>query len=95
MNHPEGFSDSEHIVIRNNEPFFYYSGNSYKERLKDGTSLEHMFQMENNEPFNKPFNEPFNKPFNDPFNKPFNEPFNKPIDSPITPTGKKNETNFL
>lgn len=61
MSHPEGFSDSEHIVIRNNEAFFYYSGNSYKERLKNGTSLEYMFQIENNnvvtnkiETFNNP-----------------------------------------
>ena len=44
--HPNGFSDSENIIIHNNVPYFYYNGNTYKDKLKNGLSLEYVFQQQ-------------------------------------------------
>ena len=46
MYHPEGFADSSNIIIKNNCAFYYYNGNSYLEKLKNGLSLECVFNEE-------------------------------------------------
>lgn len=46
MYQPLGFSDSENIVIVNKTPYFYYIGTTYKEKLKNGLSLEYVFEQE-------------------------------------------------
>jgi len=46
MYHPEGFADSSNIIIKNNCAFYYYNGNSYLEKFKNGLSLESVFDEE-------------------------------------------------
>ena len=46
MYQPKGFSDSENIIIMNNIPYFHYNGLTYKDKLKNGLSLEEVFQQE-------------------------------------------------
>lgn len=46
MIHLTGFRDSENIIIRNGIPYFVYTGSSYKDKLKNGLSLEHVFEQE-------------------------------------------------
>jgi hypothetical protein len=44
--HPEGFADSSNIIIKNSCAFYYYNGNSYLEKLKNGLSLERVCNEE-------------------------------------------------
>jgi hypothetical protein len=46
MYQPKGFRDSENIIIINNVPHFSYNGVTYKDKLKNGLSLEYVFQQE-------------------------------------------------
>lgn len=46
MYHPIGFKDSDNIIIIDNIPHFHYTGSTYKDKLKNGLSLEYVFQME-------------------------------------------------
>lgn len=46
MIHPRGFKDSENIIIINSVPYFHYTGLSYKDKVKNGLSLEYVFQIE-------------------------------------------------
>ena len=46
MIHPTGFSDSENIIIIDNVPHFVYTGSTYKDKLKNGLSLEYVFEQE-------------------------------------------------
>jgi hypothetical protein len=48
MYQPSGFTDSSNIVIINRVPYFRYTGLSYKDKLKNGLSLEFVFQQEDN-----------------------------------------------
>ena len=46
MSNPAGnFIDSNTIVIRNNIPYYYVTGTSYLDRLKNGISLDYMFEL--------------------------------------------------
>jgi len=44
---PFNFIDSENFIIKNNIPYFYFPGNSYRDKLKNGLSLEYMVCLEN------------------------------------------------
>jgi hypothetical protein len=46
MYQPKGFRDSENIIIIDNVPHFSYNGVTYKDKLKNGLSLEYVFQQE-------------------------------------------------
>ena len=46
MYQPKGFRDSENIIIIDNVPHFSYTGLTYKDKLKNGLSLEYVFQHE-------------------------------------------------
>lgn len=46
MYHPKGFRDSENIIIIDNVPHFSCNGITYKDKLKNGLSLEYVFQQE-------------------------------------------------
>jgi len=46
MYQPTGFKDSENIIIINKIPYFRYTGSTYKDKLKNGLSLEYVFQIE-------------------------------------------------
>lgn len=46
MYQPTGFKDSENIIIINKIPYFRYTGSTYKDKLKNGLSLEYVFQQE-------------------------------------------------
>ena len=46
MYQPKGFRDSENIIIIDNVPHFSYTGLTYKDKLKNGLSLEYIFQQE-------------------------------------------------
>ena len=46
MIHPTGFSDSENIIIIDNVPYFHYTSSTYKDKLKNGLSLEYVFEQE-------------------------------------------------
>jgi len=46
MYQPIGFNDSENIIIINDIPYFRYTGSTYKDKLKNGLSLEYVFQIE-------------------------------------------------
>jgi hypothetical protein len=39
--------DSQKFIIENGVPKFYYSGTSYLEKLKNGLSLDYVFELEN------------------------------------------------
>jgi hypothetical protein len=45
MYHPAGFSDSKNIIIKDLIPYYYYTGISYRDKLKNGLSLEYMFGL--------------------------------------------------
>ena len=40
------FSDSENIIIIDNMPYYVYTGVTYKDKLKNGLSLDYVFQQE-------------------------------------------------
>lgn len=40
------FMDSNNIIIKDGVPCYFYSGNSYLEKLKNGVSLDYMFMLE-------------------------------------------------
>ena len=46
MYHPSGFSDSNNIIIKDNVPYFYYNGNSYRDKLKNGLVLDYIFDID-------------------------------------------------
>jgi len=46
MNHISGFKDSRNIIIKDGIPVFYYTGDSYLEKLKNGISLVTLFEIE-------------------------------------------------
>jgi hypothetical protein len=46
MYQPTGFKDSENIIIINKIPYFRYTGSTYKDKLKNGLSLDYVFQQE-------------------------------------------------
>jgi hypothetical protein len=39
--------DSQMFVIKNGIPKYYYTGTSYLEKLKNGLSLDYVFELEN------------------------------------------------
>jgi hypothetical protein len=41
------FKDSANIIIENDGPKYYFPGDSYLEKLKNGIPLEYMFELEN------------------------------------------------
>ena len=59
MYHPKGFNDSSNIIIKGNKAFYYYTGNSYLEKFKNGLSLEDKFKsdlrIEHNQLMNNEF----------------------------------------
>ena len=40
------FADSENIIIIDNMPYYCYTGTTYKDKLKNGLSLDYVFQQE-------------------------------------------------
>lgn len=50
MYQPTAFSDGKNIIIRNNIPYFLYTGSTYKDKLKNGLSLEYVFEQEDMNP---------------------------------------------
>ena len=41
------FKDSQNIIIENGVPKYSYKGLSYRDKLKNGISLDHAFELEN------------------------------------------------
>lgn len=46
MYQPTGFKDYKNIIIINKIPYFRYTGSTYKDKLKNGLSLDYVFQLE-------------------------------------------------
>ena len=46
MYQPTAFSDGKNIIIRNGVPYFLYTGSTYKDKLKNGLSLDYVFEQE-------------------------------------------------
>ena len=50
MYQPTGFIDSANIVIINDSPYYRYNGSSYKDKLKNGLSLDYVLDLQNSVP---------------------------------------------
>jgi hypothetical protein len=59
MYHPKGFIDSSHIIIKDNKAVYYYTGNSYLEKFKNGLSLEDKFNSDLRIEYNQIMNNEF------------------------------------
>lgn len=59
MYHPKGFIDSSHIIIKDNRAVYYYTGNSYLEKFKNGLSLEDKFNSDLRIEYNQIMNNEF------------------------------------
>lgn len=46
MFQPTDFLDGENIVVINNVPYFRYTGGTYKDKLKNGLSLDYVFYQQ-------------------------------------------------
>lgn len=46
MYQPTEFNDGDHIIIINNVPYYHYTGPTYKDKLKNGISLDYVFELE-------------------------------------------------
>ena len=46
MFQPTEFRDGKNIIIINKIPYFRYTGSTYKDKLKNGLSLDYVFQQE-------------------------------------------------
>lgn len=65
MYHPQGFNDSSNIIIKCDKAFYYYIGNSYLEKFKNGLSLEDKFNFDLNVEYNQVINNEFTVKNND------------------------------
>jgi len=46
MYQPTEFNDGNHIIIKHNVPYYHYTGSTYKDKLKNGISLDYIFELE-------------------------------------------------
>lgn len=46
MYQPTEFKDGDNIIIVNDIPYYRYTGVTYKDKLKNGLSLDYVFQLE-------------------------------------------------
>jgi len=46
MYQPTAFSDGKNIIIQNGIPYFHDTGTTYKDKLKNGLSLDYVFEQE-------------------------------------------------
>ena len=47
MFQPTEFSDGENIIVIDYVPYYRYTGTTYKDKLKNGLSLDYVFDLQN------------------------------------------------